>query len=164
MEAILEENWIYNDDAVNERALLFPIAIRPLFQRICLESRENQFYMKYKGYFIYMQVDDLLGVVSWPKSLVGDSWMNFRCTIGQYNDRHTNTAIDLLRLDDQFGIASSNDDHPHIVCFLNGQTMICHTKNNEDKPTKLPEGEPSIAFDVFAQNFIATSLINIHQL
>ena len=162
MERIPENNWIYDDEAVNEHALLFPIAVRPLFQRICLEARNTPFFFHFKGYFIYMQVDDILGVISWPESLIGDNWMNWRCTFGQLNDRHTNKAIDFVKLDEQFGISSINDDEPHMICFLNGQSLVCHTKENEQLPENLPAGEPSLAFDVFSNNFAIASLISIH--
>jgi hypothetical protein len=162
MERIPETHWIYNDEAVNENALFFPISVRPLFQRICLESRDFPFFMKFKGYFIYTQADDIHGVISWPETLMGDNWMNWRCTIGQLHDRHTNKAIGFLKLDEQFGISSIHDDSPHMLSFLNGQTLVCHTKENEQLPENLPAGEPSLAFDVFSNNFSIASLIFIH--
>lgn len=162
MERIQEEHWIFDDATVNERAMLFPIAVRALFQRICLESRTFPFFMDFRGSFIYMQIDDIFGVVSWPNTLMGENWTNYRLTIGQEGDSRTASAIDFLKLDEAHGLISANNDFPYIIAFKDGQTFLCHVEDEENLPERLPAPEPAVAFDVYSNLFNTPRLFKIH--
>jgi hypothetical protein len=162
MEPIQEEFWINDVDVINERAENLPIAIRAIFTRICIEARQFPFYLGYKGPYIYTEIHNLVGTVSWPNGLMDENWLNFRFSIGEARN-HNRSRIDFLKLEKQM-FSSENQDSPYLISFELGESFLVHVTNDTTLPTTLPEGEPTICFSIYGENLNRnTALITLNE-